>query len=491
MLPLLALLVSPDARAATVQAPALIVWLEKDLPTDQVRGKANSLAGGGKVEHVAWARFAYGAPLADDPRSRYDALASTVKEGEGHWTEFDAEVGIARAIGTAVEPVPAIRDEADRKALIHALIWEGAAITKPYPDNLFNSLQDTVSFRTTVAGKSVVKSWLDAIALDPKHAWTREEFPDARSFAKVQALQSELGLLPRAQLSVSAPPPGTTVVIDGTPLDPTTTVVELAPGHHYAHIVSGTSLVGVQEIDAEPGARLTLDLKVNGDELTSARAAVLAGGTDLGTDVTDSIRAVASTMSPQPRVYVAAVDDNGRGQVVGWSSTAVVTKDKPATAILTGEGGGGVINYDGWSSKTGDADLAAAFGADLGFELGIYYAAIQVGASLYVTPSTRMAFGNADGTDTDSPAYAYPHAGLGVYLPRPQDGKASFLIAGKYGYFVPGILGGAVSVSSGIPIGNKNWVRITLEGFRGTPMDGFPGTVATAGMIRVGFASLL
>lgn len=487
------LLAALAAHAATPTPPALVVWMEKDLPSDQARAKAFTLAGGGKVDQAAWGRIAYGNPLTEDPAARLGTLGTVLKDGQSHWQEFDAELGVARALDTAVAPVPALRDESDRASMIAALLWEGAAITKPYPTSLFSSLQDTAPFRVTVASKSQVRPWVDALALDPKRLFTRGDFPDARSYKAVLALQQELNLLPRAELSVPTPAPGAVVVVDGVRIDAATTTVELAPGHHYAHVVVGTNVVGAQEFDAVPGGRSSLDVKVSAQDLDAAHTAVLGDSMELGTHVSDALRALAATSTPAPAVYVAAMDANGKPHVMGWSNGAMIHKDKPVTAILTAEAGGGVLNYDGWSSGPdgGTTGLAPMFGGDLGFELGIYYACIQVGADLYVTPTARMAFGNDGGDNSESPAYGYPHAGLGVYLPRPQDGKASFLIAGKYGYFIPGILGGAVSVSSGIPVGNKNWLRITLEGFRGEPTTGFPGTVATAGEIRIGFASLL
>lgn len=489
MLPLL--LSAPAFAAAPSLGPALVVWLERDVPDESTRAKAARLAGGSKVEQVAWSRLAFGPPLREDPKGRYDQLDNAFRESMSHWEEFEAEPGIARALDAAVGAVSVVRDEKDRAALVNALIVTGAAITKPFEPSLFASLSDTAPFRTTLSGKGVVKPWMDALALDPKRVWTRADFPDARSFGLVQRLQGELDLLPRGVLALPDLPPGTTVYVDGAAVEAGASAVDLAPGHHYVHAMVGGSYVGAQELDIEAGGRATLEPRVNRDELDRARSAAAGGSTDVGSDVAEAIKGYAQTLGGNQRVFLARLDDNGRAQLLGQTPDAVVQKDRPVTAIMSGEIGGGVLDYDGWSAGDETSTLAPAFGGDLGFELGIYYACIQAGASILITPTYRMSFGATSGGNTETPAYAYPHGGIGVYLPRPQNGKASFLIAGKYGYFVPGILGGAVSLSSGVPIGNGNWVRITLEGFRGTPTEGFPGTVATGGQLRVGFASLL
>lgn len=480
-------------------APAVVAWMQPAPPAEEVRAKVQRLTGGA-ASHVAWAE------LALEPRSAsagdlaaYTSLAQSLTDTAGRWTEFDAEAAIARALDANVQPIEVVRTDADRELLIRALLAEGAGITRPYPVSLFNSLQETAPFLAQIANRKVVKAWLDALALDPRRALVRAEFPDGQSFQVVKTLQEELLLLPRGKLAVDAVPAGFTAVIDGRAMATAEAEYELAPGHHYAHLVRDGAISNAVEFDLAPGGKAALSVRVSADELTAARARVLAGSTDLGPDVASGLRQLGERTKPAPRVFVAALDDTGKPVMLAYGGGAVITKVRPVTAMFTGDLGGGLLQSTSFAGAYGQEVVAPVGGGDLGFELGIYNAAIQVGGSMLLVPTAQFAYG-IDGATTPAEneftsALFNGHGGLGVYLPRPQAGKVYFLLAGTYGWLSPGALGFGAQLATGIPMkgDGKTWLRVSLAGMRGEQLPGFPeeGSPTSALLLRLGFASLL
>lgn len=493
---LVAALSGPVWAAAPPLPPAVLVWMQSAPPDAETQEKASKIVGG-TVAQRAWSDITIDPQAATDADAGHiAALTRVMDESQAKWEVFDAETSIARGIAANVEPVALVANDADRDALIEALLWEGAAITRPYPESLFNSLEDTAPFRIAIANQVVVRAWLDAIALDPKRNFERSEFPDGQSLTRVRALQEQLALLPRATLTIDPLPTGIEAVVDGRTVQPGP--VELSPGHHYAHLVRNGIVANRMEFDVTPSSKANLPIRVSAEELTAARARVLANATDVPNDVLTGIKTLAARSNPAPRVFIGAIDDKGKPVILPLAGGAVIEKIRPVTVMFTGELGGGVIESQGFAGKKGAEFVAPGFGGDLGFELGIYNALIQVGGELYLTPTAQMAFGTEGGTtpeDNDqASAMFHPHGGLGVYLPRPQPKKAYFLVAGNYGWLSPGALGVGAQLGTGIAMGDGNtWLRISVTGFRGMQMEGFQaeGTPTSALMLRVGFASLL
>jgi hypothetical protein len=495
---LAAFLLSAAAQAAAPVSPAMVVWMLPAPPAEEVRKLAERETG--PAQHRAWADIALSPePASGADEQRAAALQTVLAEGKERWDEFEGEAGVARALAAAVEPLAVLRTEADRNQLVTALLWEGAGITRGYPEALFPSLQDTAPFRVTVAGRSVVRPWVDAIALEPKRVFTRADFPDGQSFAKVQALQSELGLLPRGHLTVDVLPPDCVVVLDGVPVPEGTRDVELAPGHHYAHVLVHGVVAERTEFDAAPNDTVPLRSLVSPEELASASSAVLAGSADVPPDVAAGARSAAAHEPNSPRVFLGSVDDKGKPHVVAFAGGAVITKKRPVTFLFVGELGGGVLESSGFAGQKGKSQLTYQFGGSLGFELGIYNAAIFGSGDLALSPSVQMPY-SLEGASTpednqETSAFFRPNGGIGVYLPRPLPGKVFFLLAGDYGWFSPASMGPGVKLSVGIPLqGDGNtWLRITLDAYRGTQMEGFlgEGTPTSLASLRIGFGSLL
>jgi hypothetical protein len=489
--------IAAQALAAPAQgSPALIVWMLPAPPSAEVVKLIERDTG--PAQHRAWADMAFSAePLAAADEQRLTALGTVLKEGRARWEEFEAEAGVARALAAAVDPVDVVANVSHRDQLRTALLWEGAGITRSYPENLFPSLQDTAPFRVSVAGKSAVRPWVDAIALEPRHTFERSELPDGQSFAKVVALQAELALLPPGHLAIDALPPGTEVVLDGVALPLDTRTVDLAAGHHYVHVLVNGAVAERMEFDSAPTDTVNLRSAVSPEELASASATVVLGTAEVPPDVAASVRSLAGRSGSDLRVFLGALDDKGKPRLAAFSGGAVVEKKRPVTLLFVGELGGGVLQSSGFSGNKGEEELTYQFGGSLGLELGIYNAALFAAADLALSPSVQMAFGSEGGTSPDdneqTSAFFRPNGGLGVYLPRPLPGKVFFLLAGTYGWFAPASTGPGVKLSVGLPMKNdgQTWLRITIDAYRGTQSESFAaaGTPTSMASLRIGFGS--
>lgn len=495
MLPLLWSLTS--ALAAPAQAPnALIVWMQPTAPGEEVIKVAERATGG--AQHRAWSDVAFTAePVSSTDEQRLSALGTVLKEGRARWEEFESEAGVARALASAVDPIDVLGDTSQRDQLRTALIWEGAGITRGYPDALFPSLQDTAPFRVSIAGKSAVRPWVDAIALEPKHVFERADFPDGQSFTKVLALQSELALLPPGRLTIDPLPPGCQVFLDGVGVPVESRSVELSSGHHYAHVVVNGVVAERMEFDSAPNDTVSLKPAISPEVLASAAASVALGSAEVPPDMATAVRSLAGRIGGELRVFLGTLDEKGRPQLVAFSGGAVIQKKRPVTLLLVGELGGGVLQSSGFSGAKGSEQTTYQFGGSLGLELGIYNAALFASADLALAPAVQMAFGSDGGTTPEdneqTSAFFRPNGGVGVYLPRPLPGKVFFLLGGTYGWFAPASMGPGAKLSVGIPLKNdgQTWLRLTIDLYRGTQFDDFvaPGTPTSMASFRVGFGS--
>jgi len=484
------------AKAEGPLAPAVVVWLEPSLPSNEAQGKAHRLTGGTATD-LAWADLALSpGDWSEDDRLKMLAVDSAYETGRKRWDDFDVEQGIAQQIQVAAESLAVLRDDADRSALLRALIMGGTASYKAFPEQKFASGDEAAPYRTMVAARAVPRAILDAVALDPEKVWTRDEVGDGLGYTVISQLVEDLKGLPKARLAVGDHPPGTTLVVDGRPVDPSVTELELWPGRHYVHALVGNRLAGRVEMVLEPGQNASYPLAVSSADLAEARTKLLAGDTALTGPVANAIEAVSTVRGQKARVYLAAVDEKGRTELVPYSGGAELMRPSPVSFLLTGDLGIGVVRSQGFAQRDENYVNAPAPTGNLGVEFGVYNFAVLAGGSLYLTPTQRMEFANAEGTDNnETPAYFRPYGGVGAYIPRPTAGVPLLLVGATYGALLPGSRGFGGTLAFGVPMGGGEgtWLRFVVDLYSGRQAAGYPGEGSNtyAFNFRIGFGQKL
>lgn len=467
---------------------SVVVWAEAELPPPEVRRRAERLTG--PSEHRAWREIAFEAqPFGDPDTAARTALNDAVASGRRRWDAFDVEAAIATELHTACAGVELVRDPGDREALLQGLLLEAAAALRIVPESRFEAADEVAALRRKVVTTSAPSALVDALALEPGRLWERADVPDGQTFLRLQALQTELRAAPRARLAIDALPLGAIVSVDGRQLPAGSAEVELEPGHHYVHALVAGRIGGRVELDVSPGDSLRYGPLVSRGELDQARTKILAGSAEVPEDF-----ARTGVRGALPH-YLAALDEKGDPELVPWNNGAAIDRRSPVTVILVGVMGGGVLVSPAFQNHVDEVRTALAFGGDLGFELGIYNFVINGGTTLLVTPQERMAYSRDPASDdVETNAFFRPYGGVGVYLPRPRSGTPLMMVGGNYGWLSPGAMGFGARLSFGIPLrGEGTWLRLDLDGFRGTEMAGFPaeGQSTYIGALRLGFGRLL
>ncbi|MFZ5475695.1 MAG: hypothetical protein ACOZNI_02870 [Myxococcota bacterium] len=488
------MVVAAALAAEPAAPPAIVLWAQPEVPDEEIRKKAERLTGPAK--HLAWADVALDlSPWSSEDEARLGALKQAATSARGKWDLFDVELGLARELDAACDNVQAVRDEADRKLLVDALLLQASAALRVVPESRFAAAEELASLRQQVGGRPVAQALVDVLALEPERAWTRADVPDALTLTKLEALREDLRGQPRATLLVDPLPAGAVLVVDGRPQATVPRELGLEPGHHYVHVLADGKIAARKELDLEPGGKASFAPFLTKDEVATARKAVVAGSREVGGDFIRAAEAAGRRTNPPSRTFVAAVDDEGTHRVLAWANGAQLVKRRVVTAVLAGDLGGGVIVSPAFAGEREDVTTAAAFGGDLSFELGITYAVLYGGASLSLTPSYRMKWNNTgELPNAESPVYVRPYGGVGLYLPRPRKDQPLLMIGGNYGWMSPGAMGPGARIAFGVPMsGDGTWLRFDLDGFAGTQQEGFPGEFEQTWMaaFRIGFGRLL
>jgi hypothetical protein len=490
---LIPLLSATLALAAEGTGKATIVWLQPDLPTPELRAKAEKMLGT-SATHAAWADLAFvPAPFGKDDEARLSALDRATTDARAKIDSFDTEREIAAALGSAIGAVTVLRNDTDRKAVSDALILQGAAVTRIVPEERFATAEDVAAYRVFFGSTAVVDSYVDALALEPDGVWARDLFPDAVGFDRLTSTREQAATQLRGRMEVAPVPGGLSLVLDGRPLA-APAGQDLAPGRHYVHWMAGGTILGRQAFEAAAGGAYTVEPTVTREELDAARARVLEGSRDIPPDVARAADVVGKRNGAPTPTFLATLDDKGKVQVLPYGNGAAFEKRAAVTVLLNGSVGGAYMLSPGFVDTIGTPTSGFGVTGDLGVEIGIYNLAVYGGTSLTLTPVSQMKYANADSTENVATnAYFHPYGGLGVYLPRPDEKKPLFLVGANYGWFSPGAIGAGARVSFGIPSGDGTWFRIDLDGFRGTQMEGFPaeGEPSIYAGLRLGFGRKL
>ncbi|MCB9760092.1 MAG: hypothetical protein H6739_09685 [Alphaproteobacteria bacterium] len=484
-------------------APArVVVWFDRGPPAEPARLKAERSIGG-EALHVSGAQLAF----PPQPWNRRDAealgrVAGVLRDGQQKWQEFEVELGIARDLDLAIEQVGVLRDASDRDALILALMWQGASVNLAFRPEDFPTSNEAAAFRLDLPGLAANQPLLDALALDPSRTFTKGELPEADSFRIMQELTAALKAMPRATLVTGTLPEGASLMVDGVATTPVDGAVELVPGHHYVHLLVNGVIAGRSEIDAYPGASVDLPFLVSDRERGESERVIESGvTTGLPEDVQNAIAQI-SGQYPSAEVYLGAVTGDGRVVVLPFSGGARIEEKRPVTFTFGAEIGGSLISSPSFyyarpegRTQGENINTPAATGA-LDLELGIYNFAVLAGAEIYITPLEELVYGTGepDATSADN-YYTVVHTkitgGLGAYLLRPtRERRPTMLVGANYGWFSPGHLGGGGRVTFGIPMDKRNHFKLTVHGWYGQPISGYPADEPLfAGGIRLGFQS--
>lgn len=486
LLSLISLLAAP--AHADAPAPGVILWVTPSLPGPDVSGKAARLTDG--ATPYAWGDYAFArGEETEGDRARLLAVGTAMDTAKKRWNDFDVEEGIAQQINTAVDGVEILRSDDDRRAVVQALLLSGLASQKAFPESRFGLLEAAAPFRAMVAARAVQRAWVDALALEPDTVWTRKEVDDATGLAGLLALQNDLRSLPKAKLALPPRPKGVTLYVDGRALADDLTSLDLPLGHHFLHAMVGTRLAGRAEVTLEAGQAATFPMAVDEATLRDARTKVLAE--DPG--VPDALMAAIGyyrTVGGRPsRLFLGAIDDNGKAHILPFAGGAALVRPKPFSALLAGDIDGGFLLSSAFSENEGTRVTAPAFGPNLSLQLGVYNAMVLGGASMYITPGRAMAW-NASSDPTIAPVYVRPYVGIGAYFPRPTARMPLLQAAVTYGWFLPGSSGIGGMFGCGIPVKQEGtWIRISVDAYSGVQGPGQveTGSKTVAGSLRIGF----
>ena len=500
----LLLALSSNVLAAS-DAPPVLIWVEETAPEDKTARKAlRVLAPNAQV--YAGHELAFPPQPADKADDKtYAELGRALERSRDRWDEFDVELSVADELGTAISGVQVVRSEEDREQLLMATVLQGAAVHMAFTADELATVEAAEPYRLEVPGGLVNRPMLDLLALDAEKTFTRSEVGNGGAFELLEQMRASAGDIAPGTLDVGAVPEGSTLVVNGRQVELTGDELSLPAGHYWLHFERDGTIWGRSQVDIRPATGTEIPARVDAAELAEAERLVFEGTADgLPQDVLDGVAAL-SARHPGSQVFLAGVDDEGKVKVLPYSKGAELIKRQPVTFVIGAEVGGGGVGTAAFRYALDGADpsdksmlLAPAATGSFDLELGIYNLALLGGAEVHITPTQSLLVGSGEpgatrNDNTAVPVYVKPSGGLGVYAIRPNDyRRATLLLGGTYGWFSPGHLGYGGRLTVGIPMGVGNWFKLSLSGFYGEPMQGFPpDRPLIAGNLRIGFQTKL
>ena len=470
--------------ALAADGRAVVAWAAEAPPDARTRARVEKLTGA--AEHVAWADLALApSPLDGRDSARRTALETALASAESRWDAFDVEADLARELTAVVDDLTLLRDE-DRPFVERALLRAGAAALRVAPAEQWASSPAAAPFRTTLSGKAVPTALVHLVALDPSRVWNRADVPDAPTLAALETVRAALASLPEGELTVRKLPAGVALVVDGRPVG-AGAPVKLAQGHHYVHVLANGVVAGRTELDVEAGATTAYGPTIELGEVEALRTQVLGDGTPTPTPVlAEAIRA----RGQRAPIFLAALDEHGRVEVEPWENGARIARPKLVNTSLTTSLGVSQLTSSAFRDSEGTVQQGRGFGGAMELDVAVANLGVYAGTALTLSPGLEMGFANASGSNQYLPAYLQPYAGVAVFLPRPAKRKFYAMAGAHYGWQSPGAMGPGLRAAAGIPVGAETWLRVGVDGFFGTQMEGFPaeGTETRLLSARVGLA---
>ncbi len=494
-----------SAPALAADAPPVLIWVEQDVPEDKAARRALRVIAPNAVAYSGHELAFPPQPASKKDDKAYAELSRALERSRDRWDEFDVELSIADELGTAMSSIELIRSEEDREALLLSTVLVASAVHMAFTADDLASQERAQPYRLEVPGGTVNRAMLDVLALDASRNFTRSEVGNGSAFELLEQTRASSGDIAPGTLDLSAVPPGATLVVNGQAVTDLGSELSLPVGHYWLHLERDGGIWGRAQVDVRPATGVDLPVLVDATELAEAERLVVEGSVaGLPEDVIAGITALGAWHAGSD-VFLAAVDEDGKVHVVPYSKGAELIKREVATFLLGAEvGGAGVgtaaFRYARDAGNVNDTSMLLTPSAVGSFDLevGIYNLALLGGAEVFITPKESLLYGTGEAGATSasnraSPVYVHPSGGLGVYAIRPSDyRRATLLLGGTYGWFSPGHLGYGGRLTVGIPMGVGNWFKLSLGGFYGEPMDGYPpDRPVIAGSLRIGFQTKL
>jgi hypothetical protein len=499
------LLALTSAPALAADAPPVLIWLEQDLPEDKAARKALRVLAPDAVAYSSRDLAFPPQPASKKDDKAYAELGRALERSRDRWDEFDVELSIADELETAVSAVDLIRSEEDREALLQASVLVGSAVHMAFTADDLATSEQAEPYRLEVPGGTVNRAMLDVLALDASRNFTRSEVGNGGAFDLLEELRAGAGDIAPGTLDTSALPRDARLMVNGRAVEAPGDELSLPAGHYWLHLERDGAAWGRTQVDIRPATGTDLPLLVDETERAEAERLILEGSVEgLPDDVVAAVTALGAWHAGSD-IFLAALDEEGKVEVVPYSKGAELIKREVVTFLLGAEVGGGGVGTAAFrfaqdDGKVNDTSmlLAPAAVGSFDLEFGIYNLALLGGAEVHITPTESLLYGTGEPGATSasnraSPVYVKPSGGLGVYAIRPSDyRRATLMLGGTYGWFSPGHLGYGGRLTVGIPMGVGNWFKLSLSGFYGDPMQGFPpDRPVVAGNLRIGFQTKL
>ncbi|MCB9779231.1 MAG: hypothetical protein H6742_11760 [Alphaproteobacteria bacterium] len=222
---------------------------------------------------VALAELAPSQQWTDDDAAAVQRLSDELQAVLPLKDEFDGELQIMRRLEAAIAAVDVIRPE-DRALVHRARLFQGYAVHRYFQDTLATD-PAAASWRIELGGRTEVRAWVDAVAIDPDRSPEMADLPDEPQRLAYQETRARLLLQPLASLRLDGLPAGAVVRVDGR--DVAGSPMKLAAGRHDVAVLVDDRVTGRWDLELTPGQTQSAPYLASADELRQVGAVLLGG----------------------------------------------------------------------------------------------------------------------------------------------------------------------------------------------------------------------
>lgn len=458
--PFLALFAALFQPALAVGAP-LVVWVEPEIPEGRAVVRAERSVGGAAV-HLSYVDLALSPSGFSEADARaWEALRATMANSKDRWNEFDVEQTLAVQLEVALSQITMVRDAGEREQLAAARLLQGSAVANAFSPKGFTEALEADPFRQDLSGFLVNKPWWYARSLEPLRRYDASAVMGGALYERLGSALQKIDALPVGTIDLSKVPGGTIVYIDGAPIAGALGLHEVSAGRHYVHGVRGDHTVGRAVVEIDPGQTVPMPLAVSPEAREEAHHGIMRA------DLAGLPRDLKSSLDAWMAVYdgpvFLAAEEEGKVVVLPYARGAQLTRSEAVTLVTVGEMGGGAVVSAIFDGSEGTAKVAPGAHGGLGFELGVYQGILAGALDVAFVPGQTVTHANRDQTDNvTSSILAQPWGGVGAYILRPTERRATLAVLATLGWNYPAFVAKGARVSLGIPMeGEDTWFRIT------------------------------